>query len=112
MRHFKCRYVAEAQAYADAGGQALHTHQIIVNWDKAPGCFKREVNAGRDIAHLFDNDAARLRATARKLGVKVVFIDREGRRGQHLDLCGGPLRKALALCERETQETLFNQEDL
>lgn len=110
MRHFTQWLVEEAQAYAAEGGQALHTHRIIVNWEKAPGCFKREVNAGRDIAHLFDQDEQRLRATARKLGVSVIVVERRGRPGQHIDLCGGPLRKALALCEKQGVPTLFGDD--
>jgi hypothetical protein len=101
VKHFECRDVDEAQDYAEEGGQALHTHQVIVDWEKAPGCFKREVNAGRDIAHLFDRDVARLVATVRRLGVKVVVVERRGQRGQHVDLCGAPLRKALAECDRD-----------
>lgn len=100
MKHFTQWDVEEAQDYADAGGQALHTHQIIVDWAKAPGCFRDEVRAGRNIAHLFDRDRDRLVRTARSLGVNVIVVENEGRRGQHIDLCRGPLRKALAMCER------------
>jgi hypothetical protein len=31
--------------------------------------------------------------------VKVIVIDRPGTPRQHIDLCGGPLRKAVAECE-------------
>lgn len=99
MKHFEMMEVREALAHSAAGGQALHTHDIIVNWSKAPACFKREVNAGRDIAHLFDLDEERLRATAKKLGVRVIVVERDGQGGQHIDLCGGPLKKALLLCK-------------
>jgi len=60
-----------------------------------PNCFK-----GRgEIAHLFDMDAARLTATARKLGVRVIRIERANTTRQHIDLCGKPLAKARALCD-------------
>src|SRR5262245_19278773 len=98
MKHFSDLEVEEAQAHAAAGGQALHTHRIIANWEKAPYCFRAAVRRGEDIAHLFDQDVKRLALTARKLGVRVVVVERLGRPGQHVDLCAGPLRKALALC--------------
>lgn len=99
MKHFEQMEIEEAIAHAAEGGQALHTHRIIVDWQKAPGCFKREVRAGRDIAHLFDQDEDRLRKTARRLGVRVIVVERRGRPGQHIDLCSGPLRRALAECQ-------------
>jgi hypothetical protein len=104
MKAFQSRELPEAEAHAANGGQALHLHQIIVDRRKAPRCFVAAVERGEDIAHLFDQDEARLRATVRRLGVKVVVVERRGQPGQHVDLCGGPLRKALA--ERE-KEVLF-----
>lgn len=101
MRHYTVWQVADAEAYAAAGGQALHTHRIIVDRRRAPRCFVRAVDRGEDIAHLFDQDEARLVATARRLGVRVVVVDRRGLPGQHIDLCGAPLRRALAMCEPE-----------
>lgn len=101
MRHFESRQVEEARAYAEAGGQALHTHRVIVDRRKAPSCFVREVDAGRDIAHLFDRDEVRLVATARRLGVRVVKVERPARTGQHVDLCGVPLRRAMSLCDNK-----------
>lgn len=99
MKSFPCREVEEVKAYAAAGGQALHLHRIIMDRRRAPRCFVREVDVGRDIAHLFDQDEARLRATAKRLGVRVIVVERRGEPGQHIDLCGAPLRKAVALCE-------------
>lgn len=99
MKRFASLEVEEAIAYAAAGGQALHLHRIIVDRTKAPRCFVQAVDRGEHIAHLFDLNTERLRATARRLGVRVVYIDREGTPRQHLDLCGGPLRKAIAECE-------------
>jgi hypothetical protein len=80
-------------AHVEAGGQALE------QWDKsytmtptAPRCFK-----GKDFAKLYDDNACRLRATARRLGVRVVKIDHPGEPGkQHVDLVGRPMRRALA----------------
>lgn len=99
MKHFTTWEIEEAYAYAQEGGQALHTHQIIVNRDEAPRCCVRAVDRGEDIAHLFDADEERLIATARKLGVRVIVVERRGTHRQHIDLCAGPLKKALAMCE-------------
>jgi hypothetical protein len=101
MRAFKCMEIDEALGHAADGGQALHLHRIIVDAAKAPRCFVAAVGRGEDIAHLFDRDEARLVATVRRLGVRVVVVERRGTPRQHVDLCAGPLRKALALCERE-----------
>lgn len=94
--------VDEAQAHAAAGGQALHLHTIIPNPAKAPGCFVAAVGRGEWIAHLFDQDVRRLRATAEALGVRVIVVERRGQPGQHVDLCGKPLGLALAQCENKT----------
>lgn len=101
MKRFVQGQIEEALEYAAAGGQALHRHQMIVDYAKAPSCFVREVEAGRDIAHLFDQDEVRLIATARKLGVKVILVERRGQPSQHIDLCMGPLRGALGMCMRD-----------
>lgn len=105
MKHFPMQEIEEAQGYAALGGQALHTHRIIVNRRTAPRCFLREVDAGRDIAHLFDRDVDRLKETALKLGVNIIVVEREGQLGQHIDLCGAPLRKALTQCKDAYLET-------
>lgn len=96
MKTFQCREVEEAIAHAGRGGQALHLHRVIPDRRAAPRCFVAAVDRGEDIAHLFDLDEVRLVATARRLGVRVVKIDRPGTARQHVDLCGGPLRKAIA----------------
>ena len=98
MKHFKTLEVKEALAHAKSGGQALHTHQIIVDRKRAPRRFVAAVDRGEDIAHLFDLDTERLKSTARKLGVRVIYIDRAGTDRQHIDLCGAPLRKARLKC--------------
>ena len=55
-----------------------------------PKCFKGR----QEIAHLFDQDKTRLIATVKRLGVRVVKVEREGEEGQHIDLCGKPLERA------------------
>lgn len=99
MKSFRCLEIDEALAHAAAGGQALHLHRIIPDPDTAPRCFVSAVDRGEDIAHLFDLDEVRLIATAKRLGVRVVYVDRAGTPRQHIDLCGTPLRKAKAMCE-------------
>jgi hypothetical protein len=99
VRVFRRNEILEAYAYAEAGGQALHLHRTIPDRGIAPRCFVAAVDRGRDIAHLFDRDRSRLVATARRLGVRVVCVDAGGTPRQHVDLCGSPLRKALAECE-------------
>ena len=93
MKAFKLREIREAIAHAAQGGQALHL--MDESWahlrPDTPNCFK-----GRgQIAHLFDQDKARLVATVRRLGVRVIKVEREGAPGQHVDLCGKPLALAL-----------------
>lgn len=106
MRRFEQRQIREALAHAAEGGQALHI------WDPGPHAAQTYPNApavflqNRPWAHLIDDDLERLTATARRLGVRRVFVDRRGQRGQHVDLCGGPLDKALAECGRDTSVQL------
>jgi hypothetical protein len=89
--------VLEAVAHAKAGGQSLHLHRIIPDRDRAPRCFVQAVDRGEPIAHLFDLDEVRLLATAKKCGVRVLYIDRRGTDRAHIDLCSGPLRNAYRL---------------
>ena len=98
MIEFSQSEVAEAKAHAMQGGQSLHVHRIIVDRKKAPRCFGAAIDRGESIAHLFDQDAERLRKTAKKLGVKVIVVEHEGTPRQHIDLCGSPLKKARELC--------------
>lgn len=97
MKRFEQRQLRLALAHAETGGQALHvcnTRQCGVDlMPGAPQCFKRS----KQFAHLFDQNRERLRATARKLGVRVIFVDRSGTTRQHIDLCGRPLERALAI---------------
>lgn len=104
MKIFKTLQVREAIAYAIAGGQALHLHQIIVNIDTAPRCFINAIARGEHIAHLFDQDKERLVKTVRRAGVRVIHIDKEDTPRQHIDLCGAPLRKVRAMARAERKK--------
>lgn len=97
MRKFESREIRDAEEYARSGGQALHIFNRGGEFDHLTkiSVFLRN----HPWAHLFDQDKARLVKTARKLGVRQIVIDREDRDGQHVDLCGKPLDRALALCE-------------
>jgi len=102
MKAFAKSAIREAVAYAAAGGQALHvwcaTAETIRGcFGQAPACFKR----GGRLAHLFDQDMDRLCGTVRRLGVRRVVVSREGHPYQHIDLCGAPLRRALAEAEQQ-----------
>lgn len=85
-------YLSKAMlAHVLAGGQAIEV------WDKsftlaptAPRCFR-----GKDFAKLYDQDEVRLVATARRLGVRVIKVDRPGEDTQHIDLVGSPMDRAL-----------------
>lgn len=105
MKSFETMELREAIAYAASGGQALHLHQIIMDKKKAPKCFVAAVNRGEDIAHLFDQDIARLTATARELGVRVIVVEREDTPSQHIDLCGKPLRLAKEMAKESPNES-------
>lgn len=96
LLRFEERELHEARAHAMAGGQALHmmSGRYAYLRPDTPNCFK-----GRgQIAHLFDQSIPRLAATAKKLGVRVIKIERASTPSQHIDLCGKPLARALALC--------------
>lgn len=98
MKAFSWRFVEHAVRYARDGGQALHLHRFIMS-PSAPRCFVQAVDRGEPIAHLFDLDTGRLVSTARQLGVKVIFIDKDETPRQHIDLCGRPLLRAIERCE-------------
>lgn len=99
MRLFGHKEVDAAIRFAGIGGQALHVWNGADKWARAvgaPSCFQRSKQA----AHLFDQDAQRLTQTARRLGVRVIFIDKQGTDRQHIDLCGKPLQRAIAETKR------------
>lgn len=97
MKLFSMMQLNEAVEHAKQGGQALHIHTIVFN--HSPACFRNAVARGEYIAHLFDLDRDRLIKTARRLGVRVVYVDRDGEEGQHIDLCGKPLQRAMKVVE-------------
>lgn len=100
MRLFEAKEISEAIYWVLRGGQSLHLHTFIADRVKAPRVFVQAVDRGEQIAHLFDRDRARLEETARRFGVRIVAVEREGTSRQHVDLCGGPLRKAIAEATR------------
>lgn len=91
MKLFAQREINEARAFAKDGGQAVHVHCFTGNGHPL---FRRYPQA----AHLFDQDRIRLSETARRLGVRVVKIEKPGTASQHIDLCGKPLERAKDLC--------------
>ena len=94
MKIFEEMDIFAAYEHAESGGQAVHLCTGAAAHSGAPKCFKKT----NVFAHLIDMNIERLKATARRLGVNVIKVGRIGRRGQHIDLCGGPLRKAIELC--------------
>lgn len=87
----------EAIEYSLHGSQALHVWQPTSDYKEIPKCFKQY----HIWAHLFDQDTQRLVETGKALGVKCIKIEHEGKAGQHIDLCGQPLLRALDLAEKE-----------
>lgn len=88
-----------AMDFAAAGGQALHVFDST--WATRVRPLRGAFRIYGVYAHLMDNDRDRLIKTARMLGVRKIVVDRVGRRGQHVDLCGAPLNRAIAQCEKE-----------
>jgi len=92
MVRFATHEILAAHAYAAKGGQALHVWEGTHWPGSSPACFRVSHQWG----HLIDADEERLIATARRLGVRKIHVSKPGRQGQHIDLCGAPLRKAIA----------------
>lgn len=87
---FKSKDILKTRNHVRAGGIALHIWRG--DWHKPkPGCF---VN-GELWEHLFDQNEERLIATARRLGVQRIHVSNKGKLSQHIDLCKGPLGKAI-----------------
>ena len=105
IKSFEERDVWEARDHAQAGGQALHCHFQL--GARPPACFSRDVKKGIAIGHLLDQDKGRLEDTARRLGVRIIVVERIGQPLQHIDLCGAPMRRALVECGT-TQGDLFS----
>lgn len=91
---FQTREQDAAVAHALAGGIAVHLHSFV--FPHSPMCFRMAVKRGEQIAHVFGQDADELKAIAKAMGVKVLFIDKPGTNRQHTDMCGAPLKKLLA----------------
>jgi hypothetical protein len=106
MKLFRRNEIFEAYAHAAKGGQALHV---------CSGAFARYAPGGRSparpfrnvkvFAHLIDNDIARLKATAQRLGVRVIKVDREGVQGQHIEPVRPPTRAGSRPLERAMEIT-------
>lgn len=98
MRFFERRQYREALAHAAQGGQALFIHAW--HGQSRIRCF----DGAPFIGKLFDQDRERLMATVRRLGVRVVAVDRAGQPEQHVDLVGRPLQRAKAEAEEGSDE--------
>ncbi len=102
MKLFEQRELHQALEHVRQGGQSLHRHRMLSA--NAPACFVRDVRAGKAIGHLFDQDIDRLYRTVRDLGVRQVLIEHPGEPRQHVDLCGLPMKKAVAMATNQGKE--------
>jgi len=102
MKVFQMREMREAIRFACEGGQAIHLHNI----NHGHPLFARYPQ----IAHLFDQNKSRLISTARKLGVRVIKVEYDGKEAQHIDLCGKPLERALCATEQRNEAEPAEQE--
>lgn len=95
----RCDDWREGRELVKAGQQVLHVWTPTLEQRRAarPLVFRQT----KLWAHLVDMDFDRLVKTARGLGVERVVVERKGTHLQHVDLCGGPLKRAIARCERE-----------
>lgn len=91
MKRFEMSQLRAALNYAMDGGQALHVHTM----NQGHPLFERYPLIG----HLFDQDKKRLVHLARRLGVRVIKIEHEGTPKQHIDLCGKPFERAIAMVD-------------
>lgn len=94
MKLFLKRELLKAYKYAADGNQALHIMEPIEPFKsspKTPKCFREASLWG----HLIDYDFERLKKTAMRLGVRRIVVSRHNQTGQHIDLCGKPLERAI-----------------
>ena len=105
MKLFLCDELREAIEFSASGEQALHVFNARPPAD-APKCFRM----GCWFAHLFDQDLKALKATARRLGIRKVFVHHEGEKSQHVDLCGKPLAEAVFSADWGEHAQLLNEE--
>lgn len=96
MKLFTQKQLREARDCAAQGEQALHIFKAYAA-PGAPAVFRRH----KEWAHLFDQDEERLIKTVKRLGVRVIKVERRGQPLQHIDLCGKPLERAKAQCEED-----------
>lgn len=80
--------------------------QVLVVWFEHHG--REQGGPAWRCAKLFDSDEARLRKTARELGIGSVMVSWGSWAGEdgylpacHIDVFGRPLQRALALCGEE-----------
>lgn len=107
MKRFEHREVFEAIKYAEDGGQALHVWEPNGYTEpNMPICFRRTNR--KTWAHLIDYNKERLIKSAKSFGVRIIKVSKEGVRGQHIDLCGKPLLKAMELCKTLTESEKEN----
>ena len=99
IRVFQQSEIHDARAFAAQSDDnvAVHLHRMLI--PTAPACFVRDIRAGKPIAHVFCRNVTLLQQLARRLGVRIVKIDRPATASQHVDLCGRPLEKLLAELE-------------
>jgi len=102
MKLFQTKQVTAAINYGASGGLVLH--MMPPGFAKAfPGAPKALTEApgkpGRpgQFAHLICSDLEKLEKAARRLGVKNIVVHHLHGRGQHIDLFGKPLRKAILM---------------
>lgn len=87
---FRSQDILKTRNHVEAGGIALHVWRGKCHHAK-PICF----TDGELWGHLLDMDEERLIATARRLGVQRIHVSNKGKATQHIDLCKGPLGKAM-----------------
>lgn len=81
-------------ATAEDGNVGLHLHAICRT--TSPLCFRRAIERGEHIAHVFCQSYACLQRIGYFLGVSKIVIEYPGSVRQHLDLCGRPLKNYLS----------------
>lgn len=95
IKVFTEKEIFEAYTFSKNGDQALHLFGNPRMYPGAPVVFKKFDQAG----HLFDMNLKRLMVTAKRFGVKCIFVHKKGTPKQHIDLCGKPLLDAIAWTE-------------
>lgn len=94
LKTFEYRDFENIVKHTEAGGLAFSVWPgSYADHDKAPRCFRGLAEYGK----VYGKDAFDLEALAKKLGVKVVVIDRRGQVNQHIDICRGPFERAKKL---------------